>query len=165
MAEKLSAEKYEIDVIFDVAKAMTGADPFSYAGDVNGSGKDFRLKIRQNLAWIDFNLKVVNGFGSELVGFTTNVFQWLSPGKKPIPTPIHSFNAQRHGDDLATLINTNRVAVKGDEVDFNFEIGVVLQGKTFTSPDPTIINVDPTGGGGNVVVETGLREEEVSALS
>lgn len=162
MAKDLKAKKYEIDVIFDAALAAAGLDPFSYKGDVNGIGKDFQLLIDQNLGWIDFHLKMKRGEGDQDGVFTTDVLQWLSAEGKPIPAP-DSFAVQRSTDDLATLININRVELKDSQVTFNFELGVVYKGKTFTSPDPTIINVDPTGGGGFLLEEP--VPEMVSAVS
>jgi hypothetical protein len=164
MAKDLKAKKYEIDVIFDAALAVAGLDPFSYKGDVEGLGKDFNLQISQSLAWIDFHLKLKNTVNDQEVVFTTDVVQWISPDGKPVPIP-ESFAVQRNEEDLATLVNINRVDTPG-ELTFNFEIGVVYKGRTFTSPDPTIINVDPTGGGGLLLEETAsLQEEPVSVLS
>ncbi|MFL6194734.1 MAG: hypothetical protein ACJ75H_11225 [Thermoanaerobaculia bacterium] len=152
MAKDLKAKKYEIDVLFDAALAAAGLDPFSYKGDIEGKGKDFQLLIDQNLGWIDLHLKTQNAKDDAAAVFSTGVIQWLSPQGTPDPTPV-SFAVQRSADDLATLVNINRVELKGSQVTFNFEIGVVYRGKTFTSPDPTIINVDPTGGGGFLLEE------------
>lgn len=140
MSNELKAKQYHVDVIFDPELAIPGGDPFSYGGDVEG--KTFSITVDSNLAWFELHLKTKSGDQDAV--FTTVVVQWLTPQREPMKTP-EAFAVQRTGNDQATILNMNRVAVEGDVVSFNFEIGVVYKGRTYTSPDPTIINVDPTG--------------------
>lgn len=134
MAKEIKAKKFDVDVIFDPDKISS--DPFSYVID-GVSSEDFTIKLDVPLGWFELTLKQGPG-----ASFTTTPIQWIF-NQSPIPTPT-SFNVQRNNQLKVTILNINQAGQ--EPLTFGFEIAVMYQGKTYTSPDPTIINVDPTQG-------------------
>lgn len=143
MAQEIKAEKFQTTVIFDASKIGAG-DPFSFAGDgASEGGKSFTISVKAPLALIGLDVKTLNGEGFAV--FTTSSIQWLDSEGFPISTPAPLF-VQRSNPLQLTLVSVNRSRVADER--FNMEIGVVYNGRTFTSPDPTIINVaEPPGNG------------------
>lgn len=134
MAKEIKAKKFEVEVLFDPAKIST--DPFSYKVD-GVLSDDFKLTVDVPLGWFELTLQQGSG-----ASFTTTPVQWVF-NLAPISTPA-SFTVQRNNQLKITILNINRAGQEPQT--FGFEIAVMYQGKTYTSPDPTIINVDPTQG-------------------
>ena len=141
MAQEIKAEKFQTTVIFDASKIGT-SDPFTFAGDgVSPDGEDFTISVQTPLAMISLEAKTVNGDSTAV--FTTSSIQWLDPEGFPITTPTALF-VQRTTPLHVTLLSVNRAKVANEQ--FNMEVSVVYKGRTYTSPDPTIINVaEPPG--------------------
>jgi hypothetical protein len=141
MATELKAVRHDITILFDPAALAT--DPFSYQIDGGPVEEDFRIEVRSNLAVFDFFLRTQTSTPQgSLASFATSPLQWLSASLTPTPMP-GAFFFQRDNDLSMTLINLNSVEIPDEKFSFNFEIGVVYQGRTYTSADPTIINVQP----------------------
>jgi len=135
MSKEIKADKYEIEVIFTPEKIST--DPFTYRVDGGEEKDSFELEVRVPLAWVE--LKLREGTGA---AFTTTPIQWIFD-QAPVPTPPQ-FSVQRRNKLEIMILNINEAGQEKQR--FGFEIAVMYQGKTYTSPDPTIINVDPTQG-------------------
>lgn len=141
MGTELTAVQYNVTIRFDPAKLDT--DPFSYQIDNGPIDEDFKIEVKSNLAVFDFVLWTLTSDPHSAVGrLTTDPLQWLSSSQDPIPRPA-SFFLSRSTDLTMTLVNLNTVEIPDEKFSFNFEIGVVYQGRTYHSADPTIINVQP----------------------
>ena len=131
MAKDIKAKKYSVEVIFNPDHIAT--DPFSYVVD-GLPGEEFTITVDVPLAWIELTLRQGPG-----ASFTTMPIQWIFDDS-PIPTPP-AFAVQRNNQLKVTILNINQAGQ--EPLTFGFEIAVMYQGKTYTSTDPTIINVDP----------------------
>ncbi len=75
--------------------------------------------------------------------FVTNPFDWfIGTPQQPILTPP-SFTVHRDTDTFCTILDFNPARRKTTEA-FRFTISVQLDGKVYTSSDPTIINHKPS---------------------
>jgi hypothetical protein len=139
MPTELKAVEHVIEILFDTAHLAT--DPFTYRVDDDKPSPSFKITVGANVAVFRFFLTTT---GDPLVQgvLGTSPIQWLSSAGTPTTLPS-SFFSQRTDDLNMILMNLNEVAEPGELVSFNFEIAVVYQGRTYTSPDPTIINVQP----------------------
>ncbi len=136
----ITAQKSRITVKFD--PSQIGTNPFSYELDGKPlEGSVFEIFVDKELAILTFRLTTVGG-GAQ-AAFTTSPLQWLSAAETPVPLPP-GLSVLRNSDEDVTVLDVNSVIV--GQVDFPFEVGVVYKGKTYTSPDPTIINTPITGG-------------------
>lgn len=133
MANEIKAKKYEVEVIFTPERIAS--DPFSYKVDGGIEKEDFEIHVDVPLAWIE--LKLRQGTGAS---FTTTPIQWIF-NEMPIPAPPQ-LSVQRRNELDVTILNINEAGLETQS--FHFEVAVMYKGKTYTSPDPTIINVDPT---------------------
>lgn len=132
MAMEIKAEKYEIEVIFTPENIST--DPFTYRVDGGGEQPDFKLRVDVPLAWIELKLK-----SREEAAFTTSPIQWIW-NQLPAPKPPQ-FSVQRRNQLEVMILNINEAGTEPQT--FGIEISVMYQGKTYTSPDPTIVNTEP----------------------
>jgi hypothetical protein len=162
MAQEIKAEKFQTTVVFDASKIAAGGNPFSFSGDgASEGGEDFTIPVKTPLALIGLDVKTFNGDGFAV--FTTSSIQWLDSEGFPISTPAPLF-VQRSNPLQLTLVSVNRARVADER--FNMEIGVVYKGRTYTSPDPTIINVaEPPGGGLDAGEISGLDVTQASVMS
>lgn len=139
MPSELKAVEYIVKVLFDVTKL--DSDPFQFQVDGGPIEDDFRLEIASNVAVIRLYLQTLTQDPECQGTFTTNPLQWLNAAGTAAPMPP-CFYGNRESDTKMTLIDLNSIKIP-DQVAFNFEVGVVFNGRTYTSPDPTIINVQP----------------------
>lgn len=137
MATDLKTVEHVIQILFNTTSLT---NPFLYRiDDAKEPTPTFSLKIEANTAVLRFYLTTVGGPDISAV-LGTNPIQWLSPAGTPTPLPS-SFFSQRTDDLNMILMNLNQVTL--EPITFNLEFAVVYQGRTYTSPDPTIINVQP----------------------
>ena len=139
MANELKAVEHTVEVIFDPAPLTV--DPFTYRLDGGKASPILSCLVGANLALFRFSL-TTKGDPADGAVLTSNPIQWLSSSRMPISMPS-SFFFQRTNDLDMIVVNLNQVTETGVEVPFGFEIAVIYQGRTHTSPDPTIINVQP----------------------
>jgi hypothetical protein len=158
-AQEIKAEKFQTTVIFDAEKITTG-DPFTFAGDgASPDGADFTIEVKTPLAQIGLGVTTLNGGGSFAV-FSTSAVQWLDAAGNPISIPSSLFLQRNNGLQL-TILSVNRAVVADEQ--FNMEIAVVYNGRTYTSPDPTIINVaEPPG---NALQVSGMDVTQAAVMS
>lgn len=139
MAHELKAVEYNIKVLFDTKKLSS--DPFQFQVDGGPISEDFVLEINKNVGVFRFYLQTLTEDLEHLGTLATSPLQWLTAAGTSAPMPP-CFYFQREGDSKMTLIDLNGIEIP-DKVTFNFEVAVVYKGRTYTSPDPTIINVQP----------------------
>lgn len=156
MPTALTAIDYNVKILFDTAKLNT--DPFLFQVDNGPIQQDFSLEIDTNIAVIHFYLLTLTENLEHLGSLATGPIQWLSATGSASPMPA-TFFLRRQGESQMTLIDLNDVETSG-KVTFNFEIAVVYRGRTYTSPDPTIVNVQPPPVPSSTIAVTPSRNDE-----
>ncbi|HEY4588192.1 MAG TPA: hypothetical protein VII86_03150 [Thermoanaerobaculia bacterium] len=162
-AAALATTEGTIDV--PVTVEITAADPPTGDPTFNFQGLDTRNSVWITSEAADFTLTLSpEGFpeGWSVTYDTTGPgpITWLSPGpEQPVPRP--DYISEPLLDDSSTVLtftDTNTATVaKQDLVSFKVNIVITPPGgasmrfnslsHTVSSPDPTIINVDPPGSG------------------
>jgi hypothetical protein len=155
---------FDVAVVF-VPPAVPGGDPIFRFFGLTGPNN-----AKVEVAEADFTLTLSNN-GSGTVVFDTAAITWLKPGDQtsPIPQPdyildltvtdtVVTFTDLNQADPSAHILVSFVVNVQytpavanglaGDDgTVFYSSRGIAFVAETFTSHDPTIINVDPTGSG------------------
>ena len=140
MDNEIKAVEHTVRIIFDPKRLKE--DPFTFQVDAGPVEEDFSIEVHANVAVILFYLQTLTEDLQHEASLATSPIQWLTPAGSAAPMPA-SFFLRRDGDSQMTLIDLNGVDIPHDKVTFNFEIAVVYKGRTYTSPDPTIVNVQP----------------------
>jgi len=125
--------KRKIAVAFDASQTGSGQKPFTINPDF--------IRIANRLADIVLNLTTVNGGGLQATFDEANPVQWYQDGK-PIGRPIAFSDPKLDNGDLR--LKFSDVNNTTQEMEYGFTVTVDYNGQTYTSPDPTILNLPPT---------------------
>jgi hypothetical protein len=125
--------KRKIVVAFDASQTGSGEQPFTITPSF--------LRVAHRLADIVLNLTTVNGGAQQATFDEANPVQWYEDGK-PVSRPLAFSDPKLDNGDLR--LKFSDVNNSTQEMEYGFTVTVDYDGKTFTSPDPTILNLPPT---------------------
>lgn len=127
--ETTSTQTFTIDV------AVTVQSPGVATWAYNGKSQ-LTIIVEPGEALIELNLQ-----GN--AAWVTNPVNWYNAMRQPIPTP-QQLTVNRADDILTNILDVNDNSSDVTQA-FHFLLTVVIDGTTYTSPDPTIINHKPGG--------------------
>lgn len=101
----------------------------------NGQSQ-LKINVEPGLALIELTLQ--SG-----AAYVTNPINWYAFNQQPTVTP-KQISVSRESNQFTTILDDNQSSSSDASETFHFLISVTIDGKTYTSPDPTIINHKPT---------------------
>lgn len=129
---------------------VTAGDPPSIS--FQGVGPQNSIRVDHETATFSLTLSTVGFQESDIVTFDPQEpILWLTPGaEQTIGQPVFITNFDLNDTSTVITFTDTNTATPNDEVLISFRVQALINGNPFTlatSPDPTIINVDPPPGG------------------